>query len=265
MGILRVNNKEIKLRQIKVQSRLNEIYLEPEFSFSIHVYEPNEEDNPLIISYEYVIKAGILNANDLLNLKIDLDFSDLNKYGNLIYVGHEEFEAIGLSIRIDENPFSKSIIGSGHIRNIRTKQVISLSFQGVIDFPKTEYIEYDFSNYKFQRHSMINVLEIISNKNELINYKKSVPYVHIPTEVLNQWESAYGINYKWFYDEYNVKEIQELVKIDEQISLLCKDFEGQHEYFPDVPEILENMKWKNIMINCHNTLKIIKSKVTKWT
>jgi hypothetical protein len=258
MGILKINNKDVKLGQIKVYSWLSEIRIKPEFTFSINVYNPDEENSPLVISYDHISKDGISNIEDLFIDKIEFSFSDLNKYGNLIYVDDEEFEAIDLSIQINSNPLSKNISGSGRLRNIESKETILLSFQGVIELTKTEYIKYDFLKYKFQRSSMIEVLESISNKKELIDYKKAVPYVHIPLEELSQWESAYGIDFKWFYDEYNEIEIQLLSKINEQITLLYKDFEGQIENFPDVPEILKNKRWRDLMIMCHNALKIIK-------
>ena len=259
MGTLKIKNREIKIKHIKVESRFSEIYVQPEFTFSINVYNPDEDDSPLIVSYDHILKRGITNETDLLRDVVELSYSDLNEYGNLIYVDDEEFEAMDLSFQITKNPLGKSISGRGNLRNEETEQMISLNFQADIRLSKTEHIKYDFSNYKYQRESMIEVLESIASRNDLIEYKQSVPYVHIPFEVLSEWESAYGIKYKWFYDEYSATEIQHLTQIDEQISSLYEDFEGRIDKFPDVPEILENKKWIDLMNKCQNTLEKIKS------
>lgn len=105
---------------------------------------------------------------------------------------------------------------------------------------------------------MTDLLYTISNEDKALNYKRAVPYVHIPTELIDQWGSAYNPDYKWFFEMYSDSEIERFHQINSVISLLLKSFENPGEEFPDIPAILDDERWIDLMAKCQSTLEIIK-------
>jgi hypothetical protein len=47
------------------------------------------------------------------------------------------------------------------------------------------------------------ILERLTSKEDCQSYKNTVPFVHIPYELMAQWDSLYQTKYKWF-DEYYI-------------------------------------------------------------
>jgi hypothetical protein len=258
MGNLRIGEIEKRIGKIIISSWFSEININPEFTFTIDVYNPDDDDSPLILSYDHLFKSNVLNSKYLGQASLTFDHGELNNCGNLIYVDDEEFEAIDLSVVITKKPLGNFISGIGNIKNEESHETLAIKFDAYIKFNKTERIEYDFSNYIFQKEKMTDLLYTISNKDKALNYKRAVPYVHIPEELIAQWNSAYSPDCKWFFEMYNDSEIERFHQINNQISLLLRTFEDKGEEFPGIPAIFDDRAWSDLMAKCQSTLKIIK-------
>jgi len=109
---------------------------------------------------------------------------------------------------------------------------------------------------KNTKEHLISNLDYFASKSEQIGYKKNVPFVHIPIELFNQWESLYKIKHNWFKDIWSESQLEALNYFDIDLKKLSNKLPKN---IPDVPEILDNKIWNEIMLCATNTLKKIKT------
>ena len=93
------------------------------------------------------------------------------------------------------------------------------------------------------RNNLLNTLQFFSSLEEQINYKNAVPYVHIPNELLSQWESYRELRNKtWYIEIWNSREIKAIddfeIGLKKQISKM--------NMINDLPKILEDRYWLEI-------------------
>lgn len=257
MGKLRIGDIEKDINPIILYSWFSEIKIETEFTFTIDVFNPDDDDNPLVLSFGPLKKPYITSLDDLKSAELHFEHAEINNSENIIYVDDEEYEAMDLSIKITKLPLGYNISGKSIIQNVETDEKLKISFDAYAKLNKTERIEYNFSNYGFQKKNMVQLLEQISNEDRLLNYKRAVPFVHIPLELMSQWKSAYGVEFKWFYEMYDDFQIEQLHEINNQFHSLYSSLNANDE-IPDVPDILENMHWIKLMRKCQATLAHMK-------
>lgn len=259
MGQLKIGEKVIQIGTVEIDSWLSEIYVEPEFTISIRVYDPEDEESPDVLVFDHLPKQIISQRADLWNRDIHFSHAELNKYGNHIELNGETFEALDLSIRISGHEDGRQISGKGSLQNEKSQEKVMLDFKAQVSIHPTEYIRYISSNYHSKRESMLGILETMSSAEDLVKYKASVPFVHVPLEVLDQWSAAFGSEYKWFYDTYTKAEIESFKRIDDQISSFVAAFQEEDCGLPDVPEVLRNDKWLAVMELCGRAVFLLRS------
>ena len=96
---------------------------------------------------------------------------------------------------------------------------------------------------KNTKSGITDFFNTISSKDSQLNYKKSVPFVHIPNELVCQWDDFFSPDYKWFSEMWTESEFKLLINFDLRFNKLI-DSMGELE---DVPSILNNDKWKKVM------------------
>ncbi len=96
---------------------------------------------------------------------------------------------------------------------------------------------------KNRKNGIVNFLTTISSKDSQLSYKKAVPFVHIPNELVCQWDSLFSPDYKWFSEIWAESEFNLLVKFDSDINKIL-DSMGELE---DIPAILNDEEWKKVM------------------
>ncbi|NBB19608.1 hypothetical protein GVN20_09620 [Runella sp. CRIBMP] len=106
---------------------------------------------------------------------------------------------------------------------------------------------------KNSRNHIMDFFYTLASNERQIGYKRFVPFVHIPYELIAQWDGFYKYhqNQKWFRDIWNENELKWLRdfdnKFNESLDMLPKDI-------PDIPEIFENTHWLQIMQLAKETL-----------
>ena len=96
---------------------------------------------------------------------------------------------------------------------------------------------------KNTKENISDFLSTISSKDSQLNYKKSVPFVHIPNELACQWDDFFSPDYKWFTEIWTKSEFKLLTNFDSEFNEIIDSMEN----LEDVPEIFHNDNWKKVM------------------
>lgn len=110
-----------------------------------------------------------------------------------------------------------------------------------------------------RRRGVVNFLHSVSDFDYQLDYKNKVPFVHIPMELLAQWDGLYTYtrDKKWFKDAFSHYELELLDNFNKTIQEIK---EGLGPNYPDVPDIFESKHWKRLadeaskMINVWDSL-----------
>ena len=255
---LQIAESVFPVESIRIDSRYSGIYVQPQFTLTITVYRPEVDDPPTVISFEHQIIPDLTHIDRFQPGILHFNEQELNQVGNLLYYQDQELRAIELTVDIQHRKSKPFVKGAGKLRHIKTGEILPIQFQAPVEITPTEHIPYRFSIYHFQRGNMTEVLSLLASQNEQQEYKDAVPFVHIPFEALSDWDSAYGVEYKWFYEEYSGLERAQLDRVNEQIEVLWSLYEGKIDEFPDVPEVFENETWQKLMRISAEALILIK-------
>jgi len=98
---------------------------------------------------------------------------------------------------------------------------------------------------KKTRVNLIRTLQDFSDRQRQENYKRAVPFVHVPRELLAQWDDFSRLlneRQDWFVNSLRASEIAAMEAFDAQIASFSVD-----ERLPDVPQILEVSDWVRLM------------------
>ena len=104
------------------------------------------------------------------------------------------------------------------------------------------------------RRQVEDFFELLSSKEQLIRYKNAVPFVHIPNELIAQWNSYSRIKQSWYKEIWSTKELRDLTLFNEFFNKKIRSMPIKERRL-DVPEILESKTWQKIMESANN-LKI---------
>ncbi|MDJ1496068.1 hypothetical protein QNI19_24240 [Cytophagaceae bacterium DM2B3-1] len=113
--------------------------------------------------------------------------------------------------------------------------------------------------YITYRRKMLGLLDTFSSEQEQQQYKQAVPFVHIPFELFDQWGEIYKTEYKWFYKVYTPEAIVQLQKINKLINSIIHQYKEELE---DVPEILDNPLWQQLMSETQKVKEAIEKQYT---
>jgi len=98
---------------------------------------------------------------------------------------------------------------------------------------------------KNTRLNLIRTLEDFSDRQRQEKYKRAVPFVHVPIELLAQWDN-YSHHLRgrrnWFIESFTARELVAMEKFDAAVEAFACD-----EPFSDVPEIFEEDGWVQLM------------------
>ena len=100
---------------------------------------------------------------------------------------------------------------------------------------------------ELQKNTKINVFEMfedLSSKQEQLDYKNAVPFVHIPNELISEWYGNFIKDQKWYRKIWTDKQWSSLQKFDKEFNLLLDKLPKDLD---DVPTIFNNPTWIEIM------------------
>ncbi len=104
---------------------------------------------------------------------------------------------------------------------------------------------------KNRKNNILDFFQIISSEKSQLNYKKAVPFVHISDELVCQWDDLFSEDYEWYKEIWSKSEFDILKTFNSEFNRILNTMEE----LKDVPDILENDKWKQVMNLASNTLK----------
>lgn len=110
----------------------------------------------------------------------------------------------------------------------------------------------DYRLQKNTKRNLIMTLTYLSSKEEQVKYNKTVPYVHIPEELIEQWLSGFLPEQEWFREIFTKEEFVTLSMFNEEF-LKAQKFLEKEDY-PNVPEIFEFEVWNNLMAKAQETI-----------
>ena len=94
------------------------------------------------------------------------------------------------------------------------------------------------------RNQVIDTLQVFASDDKQRKYKNSVPFVHIPHELVAQWDGYQELRTReWYIKIWNELELENLDNFDFKLRKVLKDIGDD---IADVPEIFENKKWIEI-------------------
>lgn len=95
------------------------------------------------------------------------------------------------------------------------------------------------------KENLLNTLKYFTAAEEQRRYKSSVPFVHVPNEIVAQWDSYRRVRDKdWYIQIWEPAELEALDNFGKILDNFLGKCEGK---LNDVPEILENLGWIAVM------------------
>ena len=106
------------------------------------------------------------------------------------------------------------------------------------------------------------VIVDFSSADEQRQYKSSVPYVHIPIEIIEQLSDQVRMldECKWYAELYEISEID---KLKDFYQFCKKETKKYGKQFPDVPEILSTKIWQDVMSEAQTLRSDLLPKIEK--
>jgi hypothetical protein len=253
---LKINQREISIPDIGVSSWLNQNFVTEEFTVTLDVLVTDEKTAPVYIRYDHILLNEFKDIRELMNRNIHLSGLNNNKYLSTIEIDGQKCEPLWLTFFLSANEVA-TITGGGVIRKLNTGEEVRLDFSAKALVDATEVIEYEpDGETHHRRNRMIQLLETIASPSEQLRCRKAAPpFVHVPIELLHQWESVYEIGLKRFANEYTPAEIDEFTKIQELIDAIYQKYKMD---MPDVPAILEEQLWNKLISESNRVKEIIK-------
>jgi hypothetical protein len=98
---------------------------------------------------------------------------------------------------------------------------------------------------KNMRKNLMHTLENLSDQKCQVKYKQAVPFVHVPRELLAQWDEYSRLlkeRCDWFIKGLTQHELAALAEFDIKVVAFT-----QADRLPDVPEIFEVREWVKLM------------------
>jgi len=255
-GGLCIENWRTEIGMIQIQPILDKIPLEEELRLIIEIYEEDNDEFEFDFNLSHIKIAKEINLDIPNNDEIEFSESEIG-FNEILYLG-EEFEIKKLRLKFSFESEKRFLFGEGKAEN--ENHEIKFEFKGEYEIKELEVQQLSNKSKRERQqrnpNELILVLEQIANKSECERYKNSVPFVHIPNELISQWEGAYQPNSKWYDQFYEESEKNSLMKFNH----LLKQIDQDNEYdLPDVPEIFDLIKWQNIMNEANQLANEIKT------
>lgn len=108
-----------------------------------------------------------------------------------------------------------------------------------------------------------DTLRNLANIEAQKTYKEAVPFVHIPNELLAQWDNYPRMlkEAEWFTSLFNAEEISAMNTFDTKISEFYKMY-GPN--LLDISEILDNEDWQTLVQEANNLMKALRNLFNKY-
>lgn len=102
------------------------------------------------------------------------------------------------------------------------------------------------------RNNLFQTLECLASQKEQLAYKNAVPFVHIPYELICQWDGHFIKDQNWFREIWTENQWIILNKFDDEFNQICDQIPEND--FVDIPEALNNPIWIKLISKSEETL-----------
>ncbi|MFV8782388.1 hypothetical protein ACNKU7_08190 [Microbulbifer sp. SA54] len=95
------------------------------------------------------------------------------------------------------------------------------------------------------RKEVFEVLELISSREEQLDYQEKVPIAYVSAELFNQWEDCFQIpkGQEWYAEAFNQAELRILELFDGVMEIVAQN---TPENPPDIHEFVESKEWAQL-------------------
>ena len=92
------------------------------------------------------------------------------------------------------------------------------------------------------RKEVFEVLDLISSKEEQLDYQSKAPIAYVSAELFNQWEDCYQIpkDQDWYIGAFTDKEHKILREFNEAFEVVCSETPQNP---PDIQEFIKTPEW----------------------
>ena len=95
------------------------------------------------------------------------------------------------------------------------------------------------------RKSILNTLNLLASFSQQLEYKNSVPFINVTQELVEQWNNHNILKNKdWYIEIWTENEYFSLEEFNKHFQ---DNLKSMPKRLPDVPDILENKAWIQIM------------------
>ena len=116
-------------------------------------------------------------------------------------------------------------------------------FSGALNFNMdTELREQLKTNF---RKEVFEMLDLMSSKEEQLDYQAKAPIAHVSAELFNQWEDCYQIpkEQDWYNEAFTDGELSILKEFDEALEAVSNDTPQNP---PDIHEFVNTPEWERL-------------------
>ena len=110
---------------------------------------------------------------------------------------------------------------------------------------------------KNSRTNLLRMIRDIASSERQREYKDKVPFVHVPIELLAQWDGYSRLIHEkraWFVDIFTQDELSALIMFD----VAVRDYERASDNdIKDVPEILQDEDWLALVARAKKLLSLV--------
>ncbi|TGD70528.1 hypothetical protein E4634_21000 [Mangrovimicrobium sediminis] len=95
------------------------------------------------------------------------------------------------------------------------------------------------------RKEVFDVLELISSKEEQLDYQEKAPIAYVSAELFNQWEDCYQIpkDQDWYQEEFTKEELAIFQEFDKSLEVVA-DAIPQNP--PDIRDFVKTSEWEQL-------------------
>jgi len=108
---------------------------------------------------------------------------------------------------------------------------------------------------KNSKNNLVDTLECLASTTEQTSYKNSVPFVHIPYELICQWDSHFIKDQQWFRNIWTSQEWKALSSFNETFNRICQEIPNQG--FQDIPDVHANPLWIEMIAAANVAIQIM--------
>lgn len=109
------------------------------------------------------------------------------------------------------------------------------------------------------RAKVIELLELYASEAKQREYQKNVPWVPVPTELVEMWFSdTYHPRESGFRLVFTARELEALARFHVRFDTITHG-RGNNAFGPDLEELLKDERWRQLMAEAAVVLGIVKS------